>query len=219
MAKTEVQNIVHEIGAKPSLSEESGLELIGLDDLAIFSPGISTGGIAEIRMALDHPDRKVIATTVDQKGYEYALNNINELELSDQILVRLEDLTKEFPYDAKSFDFIYARLVLHYLSYQDLNITLTNFRKSLKPGGKLFVVVRSVKNIEGRNLPYDPETRFTTEPYGVRYFHSTQSISEHLTQTGFEVVNLKEYEEQLYTDFMRTKLAPAPDHLIEILAS
>lgn len=218
MARSEVENILREIGAKPSISEERGLELIGPADLVVFSPGISTGGIAEIRMAIGNPDRKIIATTIDQKGYESALANIHAMGLDDRIQVRLEDLTKGFPYPAGSFDFIYARLVLHYLSYSELNLVLANFRRALKPDGKLFIVVRSVNNLQGRDLPYDRKTRFTKEPWGNRYFHSPQTITEHLLAANFEVESLYQYQEQLYTDFMRTNIAPVKDHVIEVLS-
>lgn len=218
MVKAEIENTLKEIGAKPSISEEHGLELIGPLDLSIFCPGISTGGIAEIRMVTANSDRKVVATTIDPKGLEFARANIAELSLDSQVETRLEDLTKEFPYGPDSFDFIYARLVLHYLSYQDLKAVLINFRQALKPGGRLFVVIRSEKNVEGRDLPYDPETRFTKEPWGVRYFHTPESITAHLVEAGFEVDKLAEYQEQLYTDFMRTKIAPVKDHVIEVLA-
>jgi len=218
MAKTEVENILQEIGAKPSISEEHGLELISPSDLSVFCPGISTGGIAEIRMASSCPDRRVVATTIDPKGHEFALANVNELGLGEQIEIKLEDLTKEFPYNPDSFDFIYARLVLHYLSYQDLGAVLSRFRQAIKPSGRLFVVVRSEKNVAGRGLPYDPETRFTREPWGARYFHTPESITNHLIEAGFEIVSLDEYQEQLYVDFMRTKVAPVKDHVIEVLA-
>lgn len=218
MIRTEVENTLKEIGARPSISEEHGLELISPLDLSVFCPGISTGGIAEIRMASSSPDRRVVTTTIDPKGYEFALANVDELGLGEQIEIKLEDLTKEFPYDTDSFDFIYARLVLHYLSCQDLEAVLSRFRQALKPGGRLFVVVRSKKNVEGRDLPYDPETRLTTEPWGTRYFHTPESITGHLIEAGFGVVAVDEYQEQLYTDFMRIKIAPVKDHVIEVLA-
>lgn len=226
---SEVEQKLKELGLKPSLSEENGLALIRDTNLSIFSPGISTGGFAEIRMALANPGRKVAATTLDQKGLDYATKNIAELELTERVSAKLEDLTKEFPYPNDFFDFVYARLVLHYLSFQDLNKVLIEFRRSLKRGGGLFVVVRSAKNKDSeKKLEYDSETRMTTENYtdaagniidrGQRYFHTPETIAAHLNEAGFEVVHLKEYEEQLYKDFMRTQLATKKDQVIEVLA-
>lgn len=64
--------ILEELGAKPSTSEERGLAQIRGTDLTIFSPGISTAGFAEIRMAKQNPNRKIIATTIDKEGLNFA---------------------------------------------------------------------------------------------------------------------------------------------------
>jgi len=37
-------------------------------DLSVYSPGISTGGVAEIKMVLDNKQRRVTATTIDALG-------------------------------------------------------------------------------------------------------------------------------------------------------
>ncbi len=218
------------LGAKPSISEENGLTLLREEDVMVFSPGISSGGFAEIRMAQANPKRHIIATTIDEKGLAFAQENIKKLNLENQIETRLEDLTTEFSYADKYFDYIYARLVLHYLSFQELDKVLSNFRRSLTKTGHLSIVVRSEKNVD-RNRPdqeYDPVTRLTTVYYrdenkniigsGVRYFHTPETIREHLERVGFEIDYIKEYEEQLYKDFMRTKIAPKLDHVIEIHA-
>lgn len=226
-----IEETLTQLGSKPSESEENGLGLITNTYQSIFSPGISTGGFAEIRMVVENPDRKVIATTIDEKGLAVAKENIKKLNLDNQIEAKLEDLTKEFPYKKDQFDFIYARLVLHYLKAQDLDKVLSNFYNSLQKDGKLFVIVRSEKNIdtdEKRNN-YDPVTKITKVPYrnnkgeieawGIRYFHSPKTIKEHLEKAGFTIDYIKEYQERLYVDFMRTKASPRLDHLIEVLAS
>lgn len=225
-----ITDLLKNLGSKPSESEENGLALIRPTDLVVFSPGISTGGIAEIRMVLGNRNRKVIATTIDEKGLAYAAKNVSDLGLSQQIDTRLEDLRKDFPYSEGSFDFIYARLVLHYLSSQDLDKVLKRFRGSLKPDGELFVVVRSVKNLtrSGKDNRYDPASHLTEVVYkddagkvvgqSSRYFHTPESITLHLKGAGFKVEYVKEYQEQLYMDFMRTRIAPKKDYLIEVLA-
>ncbi len=220
-----------ELGAKPSPSEESGLSLVRDEDKTIFSPGISTGGFAEIRMVREHPARKVIATTIDKEGLAFAEDIIKSLGFQNQVETRLEDLTGEWKYPANYFDFIYARLVLHYLPVRDLEVVLENFAKSLKPEGRIFVVVRSVKNINA-NDPYvrfDPDTKMTTYPHydssgallstNVRYFHTPESIQTHLEKAGLKVGAIKEYQEQLYRDFMRRDMSPHKDHVIELVAT
>ena len=182
-------------------------------------------------MAMSNHKRKIITTTIDEEGLGYSTANIRELGLQNQINAKIEDLTKSFPYPKNYFDYIYARLVLHYLSYQELNIVLSNLRHSLKNTGHIFVVVRSVKNLDKEKLDqqeYDSKTRLTKVYYhdengkvigsGIRCFHTPETIKEHLEKTGFEVIYTKEYQEQLYKDFMRTKMAPRMDHVIEIHA-
>ncbi|PIV09595.1 hypothetical protein COS31_04820 [Candidatus Roizmanbacteria bacterium CG02_land_8_20_14_3_00_36_15] len=51
-----------------SQSERNGLTLITPLDLSVYSPGISTGGVAEIKMVLDNKQRRVTATTIDALG-------------------------------------------------------------------------------------------------------------------------------------------------------
>ncbi|MBI2414605.1 class I SAM-dependent methyltransferase [candidate division WWE3 bacterium] len=181
-------------------------------------------------MAKANLNSKIIATTIDTEGLDFSIANIKELGLDKQIETKIEDLTKEYPYPANYFDYIYARLVLHYLSFQELDNVLNNFKKSLKSTGHLFIVVRSEKNVD-RNKPdieYDPITRLTKVFYrdenkniigtGVRYFHTPETIKEHLEKAGFKIDYIKEFEEQLYKDFMRTKIAPRLDHVIEVHA-
>lgn len=132
-------------------------------------------------------------------------------------------------YPGNHFDFIYARLVLHYLSSQDLDAVLTNFHRTLKDNGKLFIVVRSTKNIpDDGNFTVDEETKLTSIPHQndkgevsyleTRYFHTPESIRQHLENAGFGVKQIDEYQEQLYKDFMRKELSPNFNHVIEVRA-
>ena len=223
--------ILRELGAKPSVSEERGLAQVRETDLMIFSPGISTAGFAEIRMARQNPSRKVIATTIDVKGLEFARDVIKQVGLEGQIETRDEDLRSEWNYPDNFFDFIYARLVLHYLSAQDLDKVLAGFERSLKPGGRTFIVVRSEKNVnkDDPNNSYDSETKLTTVSYrrkdgtvegtGSRYFHTPESIGDHVKNAGLQIENVEEYQERLYKDFMRREVSPREDRVIELIAS
>ncbi|GIK83799.1 MAG: hypothetical protein BroJett025_04210 [Patescibacteria group bacterium] len=221
--------ILQELGAKPSISEEHGLALLKPRDLNIFSPGISTAGFAEIRMAQSNQRRKIIATTIDQEGLLFAQKIIAEIGLDNQIDARLEDLRKVGIYPNNFFNFIYARLVLHYLPLEDLTNVLNDFFRILKPGGRLFVVVRSTKNIPDKNdITFDPITKITSIPHKdsngklvfteKRYFHTVQSITDHLKQAGFRINHREAYKEQLYSDFMRAQISDIVDHVIEVHA-
>lgn len=224
-------DILNKLGSKPSASEENGLSKLRSSDKVIFSPGISTAGFAEIRMAEVDPERKIIATTIDQKGLDFAKEVIKQTGFEHQIETKIEDLSGEWKYSNEYFDFIYARLVLHYLSFQDLNKVLKKFYNSLKPTGKLFVVVRSIKNVnqDDPNVKFDSTTKFTTVTYysqdgtiegsSKRYFHTAESITSHLEDCGFIVEEIKEYQERLYKDFMRMEISPVEDYIIELLCS
>ncbi|MGF7229522.1 MAG: class I SAM-dependent methyltransferase [Candidatus Saccharibacteria bacterium] len=213
-----------------STSENNGIALLADQDLNVYSVGISTGGVAEMRMAQSNPQRHIIATTIDQKGVDFAAQRIAEAGLSGQIETKLEDASEPLPYGDETFDYVYARLVLHYLPKNKLIEALTELHRVLKPGGRLFVVVRSTKCPDATRpeAHFDPETCLTTctvtddktsKPYTyARYFHSQESISTYVADAGFAVEYVKSYDEHLYVDFMRTKLSPETDNVIELLA-
>lgn len=225
-----IKRICH-FDATFSKSEKRGLSLLGPKDLRLFCPGISTCGVAEIRMALGNPSREIIATTIDGQGYSETKNVIERAGLSRQITVKLEDLREPFPYMADYFDFIYARLVLHYLTNKELKFVLGEFYRVLKNGGRIFIVVRSVNDWETRlgGATSNERTGMTTYPLldtkmkptgetRTRHFHSMDSISAFLKVAGFKIKTTKEYQEQLFQDYMRTSKTPQLSSLIEILA-
>lgn len=229
MDMTNFQKLLEELGAKPSISEENGLSQIESSDLRVLSVGISSGGFAEIRMAWDSPDRKIVATTIDEEGLKFAEKIISTANVSNQIELRLEDIRNDLDYPAKHFDFIYARLVLHYLPSEELDQSLKSLYRVLKKNKKIFVVVRSDRNLERyQRYSFDTETKLTTIPRfnsqgsivsnHIRYFHTEDSIKHHLEENGFKIIYTKTYWEQLYRDFERKEISPHKDHVIELLA-
>lgn len=213
-----------------SQSEDNGIALLTDADQEIYSVGISTGGVAEIRMAEANPARHIVATTVDEEGLAFAQKFISEKHLESRIETKLEDVSQPLPYNDGHFDYIYARLVLHYLPKAALDKALAELHRTLKLDGSLFVVVRSVDCPDAKdpNSTYDPDTGLTTcmrinEQTGkkhssVRYFHSEESIKNHVAKAGFAIKYTKSYDERLFTDFMRTQLAPHDDNVIELVA-
>lgn len=207
-----------------SISENNGIKFLCPEDRNIYSVGISTGGAAEIRMLVNNPERRVIATTIDPVGARFAKDQIDKLVLADQIEIKMEDVTKALPYFDQSFDYIYARLVLHYLPKDSLQNTLRELYRILKVGGTMFVVVRSVDCPEARDVGsvLDPQTGLTTYLSGnnlySRYFHSQESIQKHLVSAGFSIKHIDAYDEQLCIDFQRTQPSKHIDSLIEVLA-
>ena len=96
-----------------SQSEDNGIALLTNNDRNVYSVGISTGGVAEIRMAEANLERHIVATTIDEEGVAFAQKFIQEKHLERQIEVKMEDVTTPLSYDDDHFDYIYARLVLH----------------------------------------------------------------------------------------------------------
>lgn len=209
---------------RPSISENHGIAALSDADKHIYSVGISTGGIAEMRMAMADPDRRIIATTIDDEGAAFARNEIEKAGFSKQIEVKIEDVAKPLPYSDGYFDFIYARLVLHYLPKIALVKALRELFRVLRSEGRLFAVVRSIECPEAKNGAVDLETGMTTyrsadgRSYS-RYFHSEKSIQEYIASSGFNVNSIKSYQEHLCIDFQRTQLASQVDVLIEVHAS
>lgn len=214
-----------------SISENNGIQILTDKDINILSLGISTSGSAEIKMAKKNPKAKIIATTIDEKGKNLVKKIINKENLNNQIEIRLEDVTKKNNYPDNSFDYIYARLILHYLSNEELKFALKELYRILKPKGKIFIVVRSINAWEAKlnGTTYDEKTGFTKHPdlrtygtkkvkYCYRRLHTEESIRKFLEDANFKLEYTKVYDEHLSPDFDRKNLNDKASELIEVLA-
>lgn len=195
-------------------SEQEGIDEINSGNV-VYSIGISSFGNAELAMA--KKGASVIATTIDEKGLEDTLNKIN-----GAFECKLEDVREKLTYPDDHFDFIYARLVLHYLSKQELESTLNELKRVLKNEGKLYVVVRSEKEWE-LNQPgvtHDENTDFTSYPLDfkgekltrTRRFYTIDKLKDSFCE--FACVWAREFEERLYHDFQRSIPVEKPNQLI-----
>jgi len=217
---------------KSSKSESRGLKLLNKEMKNILSIGISTGGIAELKMAKCCPNAKIIATTINEKGLEFSREKLEQYKEYDRIELKLEDVSKPMPYENNTFDFIYARLVLHYLTKQQLKDALKEIYRVLKPGGVFFVVARNNKEWELSKpefvISYDEETNITTyyeqwkkEIVMKRQFLSEEQLEKLLIEHNFVIKSLASYREYLYTDYERTEKNKSlkPNYLTELVAS
>lgn len=215
---------------KPSISEKHGIDLIKDSDINILSIGISTAGSTEIEMSKRSPDSHIVATTLDEEGLSFTRKIIAQYKLDNRIELKLEDVSKKLPYADNHFDFIYARLVLHYLDNKQLEQTLKELRRILKKDGLFYIVVRSQNEWEAK-LPgttYDAKTGLTRYPvyqtldtdnvkYLSRRLHTIDSLQAFLTTEQFKIQYIKEYQEQLYHDYKRTEKVKYPNTIIECL--
>jgi ubiquinone/menaquinone biosynthesis C-methylase UbiE len=217
---------------KSSKSEKRALKLLDKNMTSILSVGISTGGSAEINIAKKCPNAHIIATTIDEKGLAFSNEKLSSYKETERITTKLEDVTKKMPYQNDFFDFIYARLVLHYLSRQGLESALKEIYRVLKPAGKFFIVARNNKEWELTKpefiISYDEKTNLTTyyeqwkkEIVRTRQFLSKEQLQEVLIKHGFKVDRCREYREYLYTDYERTKKnkSKKANYLTEVVAS
>ena len=175
------------------------------------------------------PTRCIVATTIDELGLSFAKDQVADAGLAEQIILKIEDAAERLPYDDNYFDYVYARLVLHYLSKDKLSFALSSFHRVLKPGGKFFAVVRSDKceHAHMADSTYDPETQLTeyTESDSDgntfrlrRHFFSQAEFAEYVNAAGFKIGHVTSFDEHLYKDFMRTIPDTHTDNLIELLA-
>ena len=217
---------------KPSISEEHGINLIESKDKNILSIGISTAGSAEIEMARKNPNSHIISTTIDNKGLEFTKSIIIQEELQDRIELKIEDISKKLPYNDNYFDFVYARLVLHYLDNKQLEKSLSEIYRVMKYDSKFFIVVRSIEEWEAKleGSTFNEETGITKYPdiktlgtdnvrYIERRLHSKASIKQFLLKAGFKIDYIQEYEEYLYRDYERIDVNPKPNKIVEVCVS
>jgi cyclopropane fatty-acyl-phospholipid synthase-like methyltransferase len=209
-------------------SEADGLRALeACGALNVYSVGVSTAGEAEIRMAHANPARHILATTIDEAGLRQVGDNITAAGLNDQITTKLEDVTADLPYSDGHFDFIYARLVLHYLDRNQLEHALANLYRVAAAGCQLYVVVRSTNSEHYRDpIRHDHKTGMTTYHNGKgeeesRYFHDAESLHHYLTGAGWEITqdDIQEYPELIYADFARTVPSKRQNVLASALAT
>lgn len=213
-------------------SEIHGIQAVPEEARHIYSPGISTAGTAELRIAQELPNCHITATTIGKNEVAFSEKIFAAHGLANQITVKLEDIREPLPYSDNHFDFAYARLILHYLSRQALVSALDELHRTLKPERQLYIVVRSqaCPDFHSPTARHESETGITTYqapmPHNPsvnipvrRYFHTQESITHFVEKAGFTVDHIAQYDEQLYVDFERSQLAPTVDNLIELLAT
>lgn len=215
---------------KPSISEKNGIQLVKDKFKNILSVGISTAGSAEIEMSKIAPNSHIIATTIDNEGLEFTEKIVKEKGLEKQIELKLEDISEKMPYSDETFDFVYARLVLHYLDNSKLEQALKEIKRVLKTNGLFYIVVRSRNEWEAKleGATYDEKTGITKYPvyetlgtnnvkYLYRRLHTIDSLKEFLLKESFNIKYVKEYQEECYKDYKRTEKVEFPNTIIECL--
>ena len=118
---------------KYSPTEQHAIDFLeGLSFETIKSIGISTTGYFEGYWS--ECGKKVVATTLDSKGMEYTKNLLKEVE---NLTFQIEDVTQNMPEKNCTYDVVYSRLCLHYISDIELKKALKECYRVLKKMGIL----------------------------------------------------------------------------------
>ena len=210
---------------KPSKTEDYGIKLIPYNTQYMLSIGISTSGSAEIRMAKKYGSAKIIATTLDKDGISFAKNMIAKYGVASQVKIKFEDVRKDMIYPDECFDFVYARLVLHYLTSAELDKALKEIYRVLRPGGLFYLVMhdKNDRTILLNTKEYDPTTNLTTflntnGQLAKRQFFEAYELEDLLTDKNFKIASIKHWQERLFADFERTKANKKKSKLISVVA-
>jgi ubiquinone/menaquinone biosynthesis C-methylase UbiE len=118
-------SLLNEYYNRPAIADLVG----NVDGLRVLDAGCGSGPIfADLRAG------GAIVTGIDASEgmVQQAI-----LRLGDDANVEVGDIGKPLPFDDSSFDIVVASQTLHYL--EDWDFTLAEFRRVLKPGGRLIV--------------------------------------------------------------------------------
>lgn len=210
---------------KKSQTEEEAIAYLQTKDFkSIKSIGISTAGFFEGFWA--EKGKKVVATTLDEKGVYYTKNLLKDITGAENLELRIEDASRRMPEEDNTYDIIYSRLCFHYLSNANLKVALQECYRVLKKGGELLIIVKSLNDWTAKTegAVYEEETGFTITPNIKRYstpkrrLHSITSIQTALRDAGFEITHIRELEEKIYEDYERQEEEKIDASVIEVYA-
>jgi ubiquinone/menaquinone biosynthesis C-methylase UbiE len=114
--------------------------------------------------------------------------------LGDDADLLVADLAKALPYDDHTFDLVVSSLALHYL--EDWIAPLTEFRRVLRPGGRLVVSVPHpaayMFNYQDRDYfaltQYSEEFEFNGHKTVLTYWHRPlHAMTDAFTRAGFRI--------------------------------
>lgn len=142
-------------------------------------------------------DRGATVTAVDASA---GMLELAEERLGDDVELRAADLNDRLPFDHGSFDDVIASLVLHYL--EDWTTALTEMRRVMKPGGRLFVsvdhpivayTIQDTRPDYFENTSYGFEWEFGGQRIPMRFWRkSLQSMLDAFTSAGFRLESITE---------------------------
>ena len=97
--------------------------------------------------------------------------------------LQLLDLREKLPYESNFFDAIWARNSLHHLEYKDLNQSLSELRRVLKPNGVIFI---EWKEGQGEIITKEEKAQGQERFYNLL---SKKEVEELVKNTGFKITD------------------------------
>lgn len=207
-----------------SITENNAIKIFdSIEFNSIKSIGISTAGFIEGYYA--SKGKKVVATTLDNNGIDYMKTILNDVNGCENIEYRCEDASKKSKDEDNSFDALYSRMCLHYLTDDELAIALNDCYRILKPNGIFFIALKSANDrmAIASNSKTDSKTGLTTvsdyKLYGNqnRRFHTIESISNSVEKAGFIIEEITELKERLCKDWERKILSDSDATVIQLI--
>ena len=127
-------------------------------------------------------ETNVIISGMDQCHKEVAF--LNENYKNDNLSFECADFT-QLPTIENSLDYLYSRFTLHSIKLEEENRTLSWCYTNLKPGGKLMLEVRSIKDeLFGQGIAVE-ESAFITDHY--RRFANYDNLLKKLEELNFNI--------------------------------
>ena len=207
-----------------SITENNAIKLFdSIEFNSIKSIGISTAGFIEGYYS--SKGKRVVATTLDNDGIEYMKSILKDIDGCNNIEYRCEDASQKSKDEDNSFDILYSRMCLHYLTDDELSTALNNCYRILKPNGIFYIALKSANDrmAKSSNSRVDNNTGLTIvsdyKLYGNqnRRFHTIKSISNAVKKAGFKIENIDELQERLCKDWERKILSDSDATVIQLV--
>lgn len=142
-------------------------------------------------------DRRATVTGLDASA---GMLDLAKKRLGDDVELRLADLNDPLPFEDGAFDDVIASLVLHYI--EDWAPVLTEMRRVLAPGGRLFAsvdhpivayTIHEPRPDYFENTSYEFEWEFGGQRVPMRFWRkSLQSMVDTFMAAGFRVTRIAE---------------------------
>lgn len=136
----------------------------------------------------------VTASDIDDTAINFAMQKAKDKSVT--VTFKKIDLREELPYDAESFDVVYAHLSLHYFDYETTRRLINEIQRILKVGGVFAFLVNSINDPEYKQGLEIEKDYFQIDNVSKRYF-SVDSVRGFVE--GFDI-NLIDEHGETYKD-------------------